>query len=202
MSTYVVTGGCGFIGSYVIKELLKSKDKDLFIYNIDKMGIGSSEENVVEDKRVENHFMDIANGDAWRLHMANPLDFISKNVDYVIHLAAESHVDRSIDNPLAFVDSNLKGTANVLELVRKHHARMVHVSTDEVYGHLEKHDPPFTEESPLAPRSPYSATKAGSDLLVQSYIETFGIDASITRCCNNYGPRQHDEKLITTVIRS
>ena len=146
--------------------------------------------------------MDIANGDAWRLHMANPLEFISKKIDYVIHLAAESHVDRSIDNPLEFVDSNLKGTANVLELVRKHKARMVHVSTDEVYGHLGKDDPPFTEESPLAPRSPYSATKAGSDLLVQSYIETFGIEASVTRCCNNYGPRQGDEKLIPTVIRS
>jgi len=202
VSTYVITGGCGFIGSYVIKELLKSKDKDLYIYNIDKMGIGSSEENVVDDKRVENHFMDIANGDAWRLHMSNPLDFISGDVNYVIHLAAESHVDRSIDNPLEFVDSNLKGTANVLELVRKHKARMVHVSTDEVYGHLGKDDPPFTEESPLAPRSPYSATKAGSDLLVQSYIQTFGVDASITRCCNNYGPRQGDEKLIPTVIRS
>ena len=202
MSTYVVTGGCGFIGSYVIKELLKSEDKDLYIYNIDKMGVGSSPENVVEDERVEHHFMDIANGDAWRIHMSNPLDFITEDVDYVIHLAAESHVDRSIDNPLEFVDSNLKGTANVLELVRKHRARMVHVSTDEVYGHLGKDDPPFTEESPLAPRSPYSATKAGSDLLVQSYIETFGIDASITRCCNNYGPRQGDEKLIPTVIRS
>ena len=202
MSTYVVTGGCGFIGSYVIKELLKSEDKDTFIYNIDKMGVGSSPENIVEDKRVENHFMCLANEDAWRLHMATPLDFISRDINYVIHLAAESHVDRSIDNPLSFVDSNLKGTATVLELVRNHRARLVHVSTDEVYGHLGKDDPPFTEESPLAPRSPYSATKAGSDLLVQSYIETFGIDASITRCCNNYGPRQHDEKLIPTVIRS
>jgi len=202
MSTYVVTGGCGFIGSYVIQELLKSKDKDLFIYNIDKMGIGSSEENLIQDKRVENHIMDLANEEHWRLNMANPLDFISREIDYVIHLAAESHVDRSIDNPLAFVDSNLKGTANILELVRKHKARMVHVSTDEVYGHLGKDDPPFTEESTLAPRSPYSATKAGSDLLVQSYIETFGINASVTRCCNNFGPRQGDEKLIPTVIRS
>ena len=130
MSTYVVTGGCGFIGSYVIKELLKSKDKKLFIYNIDKMGIGSSEANVVDDKRLRNHFIDISNDEHWRLHMTNPLDFIDQDVNYVIHLAAESHVDRSIDNPLAFVDSNLKGTANVLELVRKHKARMVHVSTD------------------------------------------------------------------------
>ena len=202
MSTYVVTGGCGFIGSYVMKELLKSKDKDLFIYNIDKMGVGSSEENIIEDKRVQNHFIDIANDDHWRLNMANPLEFISKNVDYVIHLAAESHVDRSIDNPLSFVNSNLVGTAKILELVRKHKCRMVHVSTDEVYGHLKKDDPPFTEESPIAPRSPYSATKAGSDLLVQSYIETFNINAAVTRCCNNYGPRQGDEKLIPTVIRS
>jgi dTDP-glucose 4,6-dehydratase len=202
MSTYVVTGGCGFIGSYVMKELLKSKDKDLFIYNIDKMGVGSSEENIIEDKRVQNHFIDIANDEHWRLNMANPLEFISKDVNYVIHLAAESHVDRSIDNPLSFVNSNLVGTAKILELVRKHNSRMVHVSTDEVYGHLGEKDPPFSEDSPLAPRSPYSSTKAGSDLLVQSYITTFGIDASITRCCNNFGPRQGDEKLIPTVIRS
>ena len=200
MKTYVVTGGCGFIGSYVIQELLK--EEDIFIYNIDKMGVGSSEENIVDDPRVENQFIDIANNEHWRMHLANPLAWITKEIDYVIHLAAESHVDRSIDNPLAFVDSNVKGTANILEIVRKHDARMVHVSTDEVYGHLGKNDPPFTEESPLAPRSPYSATKAGSDLLVQSYIETFGINASITRCCNNYGPRQHDEKLIPTVVRS
>ena len=202
MSTYVVTGGCGFIGSYVMKELLKSKDDNLFIYNIDKMGVGSSEENIIEDERVQNHFIDISNDEHWRLNMANPLEFISKQVDYVIHLAAESHVDRSIDNPLSFVNSNLVGTAKILELVRKHKCRMVHVSTDEVYGHLDKDDPPFTEESPIAPRSPYSATKAGSDLLVQSYIETFNINAAITRCCNNYGPRQGDEKLIPTVIRS
>jgi len=202
MSTYVVTGGCGFIGSYVMKELLKSKDDNLFIYNIDKMGVGSSQENIIKDERVQNHFLDISNDAHWRLNMANPLEFISKQVDYVIHLAAESHVDRSIDNPLSFVNSNLVGTAKILELVRKHKCRMVHVSTDEVYGHLGKDDPPFTEESPIAPRSPYSATKAGSDLLVQSYIETFNLNAAITRCCNNYGPRQGDEKLIPTVIRS
>ena len=200
MKTYVVTGGCGFIGSYVIKELLKQED--VFIYNIDKMGVGSSEENIVDDPRVENQFIDIANDEHWRMHMTNPLAWISKEIDYVIHLAAESHVDRSIDSPLSFVHSNVVGTAKILEMVRKQKARMVHVSTDEVYGHLGKDDPPFAEDSPLAPRSPYSATKAGSDLLVQSYIETFGINASITRCCNNYGPRQHDEKFIPTVVRS
>ena len=120
MSTYVVTGGCGFIGSYVIKELLKSKDKELFIYNIDKLGVGSSEENIVGDERVQNHFIDISNDEHWRLNMANPLEFIDKQVDYVIHLAAESHVDRSIDNPLSFVDSNLVGTSKVLELIFHH----------------------------------------------------------------------------------
>ena len=141
MSTYVITGGCGFIGSYVIKELLKSTATDIFIYNIDKMGVGSSKENIVEDKRVENHFIDISNDEHWRLHMSNPLDFINRRIDYVIHLAAESHVDRSIDNPLSFAYSNLIGTAKVLELVKKHKARLVHVSTDEVYGHLGKDDP-------------------------------------------------------------
>jgi dTDP-glucose 4,6-dehydratase len=111
-------------------------------------------------------------------------------------------VDRSITNPLAFIDSNVVGTANVLELCKQDNARMVHVSTDEVYGHLQLDEDPFTEDHPLKPRSPYSASKASSDLLVQSYITTFGVNASITRCCNNYGPRQHNEKLIPTVIRS
>ena len=128
-------------------------------------------------------------------------DYLGK-VDYILHLAAESHVDRSITNPLAFIDSNVVGTANVLELCKQNKARMVHVSTDEVYGHLQLDEEPFTEEHPLKPRSPYSASKASSDLLVQSYITTYGLNASITRCCNNYGPRQHNEKLIPTVIRS
>ena len=201
MSNFLVTGGCGFIGSYVIDELIalskNLEDPDaVIIYNVDKMGIGSSRENIktMPDARCYNIFFDICSG-----YLE---DLLPNKIDYVIHLAAESHVDRSIENPLAFVNSNIKGTANILEIVRKHDARMVHVSTDEVYGHLGKDDPPFTEDNPLAPRSPYSATKAGSDLLVQSYIETFGINASITRCCNNYGPRQGDEKLIPTVVRS
>ena len=203
MSNFLVTGGCGFIGSYVIDELIAKSSggvwndiADVNIYNIDKMGIGSSRDNIKTkpEAPVTNIHVDICSE-----HIEA---YLPDKIDYVIHLAAESHVDRSIDDPLAFVDSNVRGTANILEIVRKHNARMVHVSTDEVYGHLGKDDPPFTEDCPLAPRSPYSATKAGSDLLVQSYIQTFGINASITRCCNNYGPRQHDEKLIPTVIRA
>ena len=203
MSNILVTGGCGFIGSYVIDKLIvlakckNLEDPDAInIYNVDKMGVGSCYKNIrtKPEAPVTNIHVDICSDYIE--------DYLPKKIDHVIHLAAESHVDRSIDNPLAFVESNVKGTANILEIVRKHNAKMVHVSTDEVYGHLEKDDPPFTEESPLAPRSPYSATKASSDLLVQAYIETFGINACITRCCNNYGPRQHDEKLIPTVIRS
>ncbi len=192
--TYLVTGGCGFIGSYVIEELLKDKDADIQVLCVDKMGVGSDLKHIpLNDDRLKHIVRDISS--------SSFTEFIGK-VDYILHLAAESHVDRSITNPLAFIDSNVIGTANVLELCKQDHARMVHVSTDEVYGHLQLHEEPFTEEHPLKPRSPYSASKASSDLLVQSYITTFGINASITRCCNNYGPRQHNEKLIPTVIRS
>jgi len=192
--TYLVTGGCGFIGSYVIEELLKDRDADIQVICVDKMGVGSDLKHIpLNDDRLKHVVRDISS--------SSFTEFIGK-VDYILHLAAESHVDRSITNPLAFIDSNVIGTANVLELCKQDHARMVHVSTDEVYGHLQLHEEPFTEEHPLKPRSPYSASKASSDLLVQSYIATFGINASITRCCNNYGPRQHNEKLIPTVIRS
>ena len=202
MSTYLVTGGCGFIGSYVVKELLKLSDTEK-IYQIDKMGIGSSRENLItDDPRVQNYFFDLANTNHWKLNMSNSMQFIDRDVDYVIHLAAESHVDRSIEGPLAFIDSNVRGTANVLEFVKEMKSRMVHVSTDEVYGHLTEDDSPFLETHPLRPRSTYAASKASSDLVVQSYIHTYGINASITRCCNNYGPRQHEEKLIPTVIKS
>ncbi len=187
---YVVTGGAGFIGSHVIDELLKRDDINK-IFVIDKLGMGSDMDNIADDERVKFVFEDIACDRAYE-------DL--PGIDYILHLAAESHVDRSITDPLACITSNVMGTAKILELARTDHARLVHVSTDEVYGHLQIDEPPFTEETALAPRSPYSATKAGSDLLVQSYITTFGVDAVITRCCNNYGPRQACEKLIPTVI--
>ena len=187
---YVVTGGAGFIGSHVIDELLKRDDINK-IFVIDKLGMGSDMDNIADDERVKFVFEDIASDRAYE-------DL--PGIDYILHLAAESHVDRSITDPLACVTSNVMGTAKILELARVDKARLVHISTDEVYGHLQLDDPAFTEDTKLAPRSPYSATKAGSDLLVQSYITTFDINASITRCCNNYGPRQACEKLIPTVI--
>ena len=194
-NTYLITGGFGFIGSHVIDELLKNS-KTKKVINVDKLGIGADITNVSDDKRVENYFVDIC--------LKEQLDtiFEEHKPDYIIHLAAESHVDRSITDPLSFVDSNVKGTANLLECIRKHtpKARTVHVSTDEVYGHLYPDDEPFTENTPLDPRSPYSASKAGSDLLSLSYRNTYKLNIVVTRCCNNYGPRQHSEKLIPTIL--
>lgn len=194
-SRYLITGGCGFIGSYVIEQLLKNKNIE--IINIDKMGAGSSVNNISKDDRVTNYFIDICDEKIFTIIEAY-------RPDYIVHLAAESHVDRSITHPLSFIESNVNGTANILEGMRRFtpKARMVHVSTDEVYGHLKINDAPFTELTNLNPRSPYSASKASSDLLALSYNSTYGLDITVTRCCNNYGPRQDNEKLIPTIIRS
>ncbi|MDB4430257.1 GDP-mannose 4,6-dehydratase [bacterium] len=189
---YLVTGGAGFIGSHVVDELLKLEDIEK-IYVVDFLGEGSNLKNLSKDPKVVLIVCNIA-GNNWQSRLPR--------IDYILHLAAESHVDRSITNPLAFIKSNVIGTANVLELAKDDKARMVCVSTDEVYGHLGPDDDPFTEETKLAPRSPYSSSKASADLIALSYNTTFGVDVSITRCCNNYGPRQHTEKLIPTVITS
>lgn len=193
---YLITGGCGFIGSHIIDVLLNTLT-NIKIVNVDKLGIGSDINNVRKDDRVINQYIDICDEKIYNI-------FEEYDPDYIIHCAAESHVDRSISNPLVFVDSNVKGTANILECMRKYTptARMIHVSTDEVYGHLHEQDPPFTELSQLDPRSPYSASKAGSDMLAFSYRNTYNLNITVTRCCNNYGPRQHSEKLIPTVINS
>jgi dTDP-glucose 4,6-dehydratase len=126
---------------------------------------------------------------------------VAEGVDAIVHLAAESHVDRSIAQPDVFVSTNVLGTQTLLELAKKYGVRkFVQVSTDEVYGTLGPEDAPFTENSPLAPNSPYSASKAGADLLVRAYYETYGVPVNITRCSNNYGPHQFPEKLIPLMI--
>lgn len=188
---YLVTGACGFIGSHVVDQILKRDDVGK-IYVIDFLGHGSNVENLSNDPRVELIIQDLCNT-IWRDYLPH--------IDYILHLAAESHVDRSITDPTAFIKSNVIGTTNILELAKEDGSRMVHVSTDEVYGHLGFDEDPFTEETNLAPRSPYSSSKASSDLIALSYATTFGVDVSVTRCCNNYGPRQDDEKLIPTVIK-
>jgi len=192
MKNYLVTGAAGFIGSHVVDELLKRDDVEK-IYVIDNLETGSNIDNLSKDPRVKLIVKDIAN--------PSVVDELPR-IDYILHLAAESHVDRSIDDPMGFIRTNVVGTNNILELARTDHARMVHVSTDEVYGHLGPDDDPFTEDTCLAPRSPYSSSKASSDLIALSYGTTFKTNVSITRCCNNYGPRQHTEKLIPTVITS
>ena len=188
---YLVTGACGFIGSHVVDQILLRDDVNK-VFVVDFLGHGSNIDNLAVDERVELLVHDLANAH-WREYLPH--------IDYILHLAAESHVDRSITDPVDFVKSNVIGTTQVLELAKEDQCRMVHVSTDEVYGHLGFDDDPFTEDSPLAPRSPYSSSKAGSDLIALSYATTFGVDVSVTRCCNNYGPRQDDEKLIPTVIK-
>lgn len=188
---YLVTGACGFIGSHVVDQILL-RDDVLKVYVVDFLGHGSNIDNLVVDDRVKLVPQDLCNV-LWK-------DELPK-IDYILHLAAESHVDRSITDPTAFIRSNVLGTTQVLELAKEDCSRMVHVSTDEVYGHLGFDEDPFTEDTNLAPRSPYSSSKASSDLIALSYATTFKVDVSVTRCCNNYGPRQDDEKLIPTVIK-
>ena len=189
---YLVTGAAGFIGSHVVDQILERGDVGK-VFVVDFLGDGSNINNLSNDPRVDLIVQDLCNT-CWK-------DKLPK-IDYILHLAAESHVDRSIEDPMAFIKSNVIGTVNVLELAREDRARMVHVSTDEVYGHLGLEDDPFTEDTCMSPRSPYSSSKASSDLIALSYSATYNTNVSITRCCNNYGPRQHTEKLIPTVITS
>jgi len=201
----LITGGAGFIGSSVIRHTINNTIHS--IVNVDKLtyaGNLESLESIEHNERYTFEQVDICN--------ANEIKrvFNDHQPDIVIHLAAESHVDRSIDNPDEFIQTNIVGTYTLLEEARKYWSnlkgnqkdnfRFHHVSTDEVYGDLEETDALFTEDSPYAPSSPYSAAKASSDHLVRAWQRTFKIPTLITNCSNNYGPYQFPEKLIPLII--
>mgnify|MGYP001182761661 CR=1 FL=1 len=206
----LVTGGCGFIGSNLIRALLKKTNS--YIFNIDKLSYASDSSGINEIIKNKN-FNPKSRYKLIKLDLAN-YELTKETVnaikpDLIFNLAAESHVDRSIDNPSIFISSNIIGTYNLLEATRKYYNeikiskkknfRFHHISTDEVYGSLGQGGY-FSENSPYMPRSPYSASKASSDHLVNSWFHTFGIPTLITNCSNNYGPWQFVEKFIPNVI--
>lgn len=203
MKVLLVTGGAGFIGSNFIKFFMNTH-KDFIVVNYDKLTYAGNLENLRDVEKLPGyHFVhgDICNREQF-------LKTLSEyNPDYVINFAAESHVDRSIDGPSIFGQTNFLGTLNLLECIQSFWSktnyngkRFLQISTDEVYGSIDNDKDFFTENSYLLPNSPYSATKAGADLLVRSYVKTYGLPVVITRCCNNYGPYQYREKFIPTCI--
>ena len=201
----IVTGGLGFIGSAVVRLLIDGSEHE--VLNLDKMTYAASPEAVASVSNSPKYRFvkaDIADGPVMQRAFAEYLP------DAVIHLAAESHVDRSIDGPRAFIITNVVGTYELLEAARHYwltldgekarRFRFLHVSTDEVFGSLGRDDSPFNESTPYSPRSPYSASKAGSDHLVRAWHETYGLPVVITNCSNNYGPYHFPEKLIPLTI--
>jgi len=194
----LVTGGAGFIGSNFVHHVLARTDHRVTV--LDKLTYAGNASSLagLPSNRMELVVGDIAD--------AELVDQLFGRVDAVVHFAAESHNDNSLDDPRPFVDTNILGTYTLLEAARKHSTRFHHISTDEVYGDLELDDPArFTEQTPYNPSSPYSSTKAGSDLLVRAWVRSFGVRATISNCSNNYGPFQHIEKFIprqiTNVLR-
>lgn len=207
--TILITGGAGFIGSNFIPYFLE-KHPEYSIINLDKLTYAGNPENLRECEG--NPRYTFVKGDICDAELVNGL-FARHDIKGVIHFAAESHVDNSITGPLPFIQTNLLGTFTLLEAARKHWmsapgqhkpgysvCRFHHISTDEVYGTLSETGL-FMETTPYAPNSPYSASKAGSDFLVRAYHHTYGMNVTTTNCSNNYGPKQHDEKLIPTIIR-
>jgi dTDP-glucose 4,6-dehydratase len=192
----LVTGGAGFIGSNLVR-LLVAERPDWRIVNLDKLTYAGNAENLADLEGHPRHRF--VRGDICDGALVAEL-LRSERIDGVVHLAAESHVDRSILAPAVFVETNVGGTQVLLEAAREHGVkRFLHVSTDEVYGSLGP-EGLFTEETPLAPSSPYSASKAASDLLALAYARTFGVPVVVTRCSNNYGAYQFPEKLIPLMI--
>ena len=209
MRTYLVPGGAGFIGSNYIHYMLRKYDDAIRIINVDKLTYAGNLENLKDIENRDNYKFiraDICDSDTIRKI------FRENGIDRVVHFAAESHVDRSIKDPEIFVKTNVLGTLVMLNAAKeaweledgsfREDKKFLHVSTDEVYGSLDEDDGYFYETTPYAPHSPYSASKASSDMLVKSYIDTYRFPANITNCSNNYGPYQFPEKLIPLMINN
>lgn len=203
---YLITGGAGFIGSHFVEKICGLNRRTIVL---DSLTYAGNMDNLSKVKASPNfHFIkgDVADADLVREILAK------YEIDAVVNFAAESHVDNSIKSPKNFIQTNIVGTFNLLDSAlnywrglsseKKGNFRFLHISTDEVYGSLELHDPKFTEQSRYLPNSPYSASKAASDHLVRAWFETYALPTIITNCSNNFGPHQHSEKLIPTVIRS
>ena len=207
--TILITGGAGFIGSNFIVYFL-NKNPNIKIVNLDKLTYAGELSNLEEIERNKNYTF--LKGDICNRQLIEKL-FKEHNFSGVIHFAAESHVDNSIKSPNEFISTNVLGTFNLIDVAKNHwmlapykvnsnhiKSRFLHISTDEVYGTLGDQGF-FTENTAYAPNSPYSASKASSDFIVRSYFHTYGLNVVTTNCSNNYGPKQHDEKLIPTIIR-
>ena len=241
MKTYLVTGAAGFIGTNFVKYMLEKYGEKIRIVALDKLTYAGNIENIQEE--IDSKKIDFVKGDICNRELVEDI-FSRYEIDYVVNFAAESHVDRSISNPQIFLETNILGTQNLLEVskkfwsigkdengypVYKEGKKFLHISTDEVYGSLSKDyteakelvlndrvkkvaegrknlktygDKFFTEETPLDPRSPYSASKTSSDMIVRAYAETYKFPMNITRCSNNYGPYQFPEKLIPLIIKN
>jgi dTDP-glucose 4,6-dehydratase len=200
MKNILVTGGLGFIGSNFIKHIFNKYNYNIF--NVDSKTYAASYDNISDEinrsGRYSLSICDINDTDRIR-------NLIQKNnINYIVNFAAESHVDNSINNSNPFIKTNINGTHSLLTLLHDCPSieRYLQVSTDEVYGSLTEEDDPFTEDTPIQANSPYSASKASADLLCRSFYETFNYPILITRCSNNYGPNQHEEKLIPSMIKN
>ena len=193
MNRMLITGGAGFIGSNFVHHVIDHTDYHVTVLDaLTYAGNKTSIESVLGDRAVFVHG-NICDSDL--------VDRLIAETDVVVHFAAESHNDNSLNNPRPFVDTNIVGTFTLIEAARRHGTRFHHISTDEVYGDLELDDPErFTESTPYNPSSPYSSTKAGSDLLVRAWVRSFGLHATLSNCSNNYGPYQHIEKFIPRQI--